>query len=248
MTTVVVDREWKEVNHEFGHQEIVPEHEQEVGLAYQTMEFEFENVDAKIKLRAKSKILHSTGLTLWTCSQILGAYLAENASLIQDQRVLELGAGLGLCAILSHHLGASEVIATDGDLEVLRNLRYNMEENRRTAESTLSCPQLIWGEGLNTFENVYAKQSVILATDVFYSPHLVDPLWRTVDRLLEADGVFMLGFCPHNVTVGQVLDRARELSFTWTCPNISEGGDEEEDYLSNTSCFGYFVFLFERKR
>jgi hypothetical protein len=63
-----------------------------------------------------------------------------------------------------------------------------------------------------------------------------------VDRLLEADGVFMLGFCPHNVTVGQVLDRARELSFTWTCPTISEGGDEEEDYLSNTSCFGYFVF------
>jgi predicted nicotinamide N-methyase len=197
------------------------------------MEFEFENIDTKITLRAKSKISQSTGLALW---------------IVRGKRVLELGSGLGLCGILSHLLGASEVIATDGDLDVLRNLRYNMNENRMCNDSILSCPQLIWGQGLNTFEYVYSKQSVILATDVFYSPHLIDPLWYTVDKLLEPDGIFLLGFCRRNVTINQVLDKAEDLGFKWTRPNIAEGEDDGDEYFSNISSFEYFVFVFERKQ
>jgi predicted nicotinamide N-methyase len=182
------------------------------------------------------------------CSQILSGYLVDNAHFVRGKRVLELGSGLGLCGILSHLLGASEVIATDGDLDVLRNLRYNMNENRMCNDSILSCPQLIWGQGLNTFEYVYSKQSVILATDVFYSPHLIDPLWYTVDKLLEPDGIFLLGFCRRNVTINQVLDKAEDLGFKWTRPNIAEGEDDGDEYFSNISSFEYFVFVFERKQ
>jgi predicted nicotinamide N-methyase len=212
------------------------------------MEFDFENVDTKITLRAKLKINQTSGLALWTCSQILSGYLVENAHFVREKRVLELGSGLGLCGIVSHLLGASEVIATDGDLDVLQNLRHNVNENRICNDSIVSCPQLIWGQGLNTFEDVYSKQSVILATDVFYSPHLVDPLWRTVDKLLEPDGIFLLGFCRHNVTINQVLDKAEDLGFKWTRPNIAEGEDDGDEGFSDTSSFAYFVFVFERKQ
>jgi predicted nicotinamide N-methyase len=212
------------------------------------MEFDFENVDTKITLRAKLKINQTSGLALWTCSQILSGYLVENAHFVREKRVLELGSGLGLCGIVSHLLGASEVIATDGDLDVLQNLRHNVNENRICNDSIVSCPQLIWGQGLNTFEDVYSKQSVILATDVFYSPHLVDPLWRTVDKLLEPDGIFLLAFCRHNVTINQVLDKAEDLGFKWTRPNIAEGEDDGDEGFSDTSSFAYFVFVFERKQ
>ena len=90
----VMDRKWSEINPEFGSQDILHD-EKDRGLAYQSMEFEFENIERTIKLRGKSRISQSTGLALWTCSQILSGYLAENKHYVQEKRVLELGAGLG---------------------------------------------------------------------------------------------------------------------------------------------------------
>eukprot|EP00980_Cylindrotheca_fusiformis_P004559 scaffold975_cov90-Cylindrotheca_fusiformis.AAC.2 len=248
----VVDTEWNENNHEFGNQERPETNEDVMADAYQFMEFEFENVDTKITLRELSRKVptKSTGLALWSCSQILSGYLADNANFVKGKNVLELGSGLGLCGIMSYLLGASKVIATDGDLDVLQNLRYNMKQNDIPVHtSSVSCPQLIWGQGLKTFQNVYSKQSVILATEVFYVPDVVDPLWHTVDELLEPNGVFILGFCPHHVTIQEVLDKAEELGYTWTRPNISEGDDDEDDddeFLFNTSTFGYHLFVFEK--
>lgn len=251
---VLQDRAWKEENEEFGYQEIIPQDDSQVGLDYQTMEFEFDDIETTIRLRAKAEITGSTGLTLWTCAQILSGYLLENPHHVKNKRILELGAGLGLCSQIAYHLGAANVLATDGDLDVLRNLRFNMKQNQfsnnQTNVSKVSCPQLIWGEDLNDFEDMYEKQSVIMATDVFYSRHLVDPLWRTVDRLLEADGIFLLSFCPHNVSIRFVLDKAREMGFTWSCPNICEnGGDNDEhEYVPSSSSFGYYIFVFHRKQ
>ena len=266
MTEIIQDRKWKEENPEFGQQEIVPQDQEEAGLDFHTMEFDFEpEISPIIKLRAKSEITGSTGLALWTCAQILSGYLVEHPHHVKNKRVLELGSGLGLVGIVAHHLGSERVIVTDGDLDVLSNLRYNMKQNQQQQQQvndgnlSIHTPQLIWGENLDAFEEIYEKQSVILATDVFYSQHLVDPLWRTVDRLLEVDGVFILSFCPHNVTIHHVLDKAKELGFTWTCPNISDDDDDDygnddndkqEEYIPNTTAcsFGYFIFIFERKQ
>lgn len=249
--TAIIDRDWQEINSEFGYQEIVPENDSDTGLYYQNIDFDFDEIDQTIRLRGRTKISQSTGLALWTCSQILSGFLVENSHYVKDERVLELGSGLGLCSILSYALGASEVLATDGDFHVLNNLRYNTQKNRiKECENDISCAQLIWGEGLSEFKNIYSEQSVILASDVFYSEHLVDPLWKTVDSLLRDDGIFLLGFCPHNVTMNQVLDKAREYGFSWTLPNICEGegnNDNDDNYLSNTTSFGYHVCIFKRE-
>ena len=102
--------------------------------------------------------------------------------------------------------------------------------------------------------------------DVFYAPHLVQPLWQTVSALLttSSDGHFFLAFCPHAVSVDIVLDAARTWGFTWACPNIttttaaadSDDDDDDDsvndnevfdDFVPDTSDFGYHIFHFKRK-
>lgn len=246
--------DWKEYNPEFGDHALRKPTTAETNNDdhdFHHLEFDFENLETTITLREKSKISHSTGLALWTCSQILGSYLTDHPELVKDQRVLELGAGLGLCGVVAHHLDAHHVLVTDGDTDVLHNLQHNMKLNHRedSSESNLSCTQLVWGRDLHNFR----RHPVILATDVLYSPQNIEPLWQTVDNLLEPDGLFLLAFAPHNVTIDQVLDKAEQLGFTWTCPNISEStqheDDEEkleEDHFFSSSEYGYYVFHFQR--
>ncbi len=276
---IIQDVEWKEHNPQFGSHEIYNENN-DSNSAFHDMEFEFDNVP-KITLRGHKSISHSTGLALWTCCQILSAYLNDNRHLVEKKRVLELGSGMGLCGILCYHLGASEVLASDGDVDVLNNLRYNINRNcvqlqdhhakenggskvldsesssgssSSTSTSTgsdsaggnISSTQLIWGRDLEAFKSTHKRHPVIVATDVFYAPQSIEPLWHTVDELLEPGGTFFLSFFPHKVSIAAVLEEAEKLGFKWTCPDISEGGDgsdlEEVDFNS----FGYFVFKFQR--
>ena len=255
-TAVLSDRSWKEDNAEFGEQTIC---DHDVGrgekassrhdnTAHTYQELEIDHLP-KITLRGKSQISQSTGLALWISSQILSGYLSENPQLVRGKRVLELGAGLGLCGIVAHHLGAKHVIATDGDTEVLSHLRYNINQNQKTP-TELSSPQLVWGEDLDEFRNVHGRQPVILATDVFYAPESIKPLWQTVDHMLERDGCFLLAFCPHRVPLEQVLEHASHLGYAWKISNPAETNDDEEDEVdlfASTSSFAYYIVQFRRK-
>jgi predicted nicotinamide N-methyase len=99
--------------------------------------------------------LHSTGLTLWRASELLCNYMIlRNANAVanhtcrnnantnsgtdgtmmtmEQKDVLELGAGLGLCGILAHHLQAANVVLTDGDTDALKFMRSNVAANCHT--------------------------------------------------------------------------------------------------------------------
>ncbi len=75
------------------------------------------------------RIFDSTGLTLWRASKLLCNYLSSNPHIVRNKHVIELGAGLGLCGLLTYYLGAKSVVLTDGDTDVLNELRYNVDEN-----------------------------------------------------------------------------------------------------------------------
>mmetsp|Transcript_23547 Transcript_23547/g.50838 ORF Transcript_23547/g.50838 Transcript_23547/m.50838 type:complete len:307 (+) Transcript_23547:332-1252(+) len=161
-----------------------------------------------IILREQKDYDVSTGMSVWKGSEILCQYLIEHPHVIRGKKVLEVGAGVGLCGVVSAKvLGASSVLLTDGDQLVLGNLRHNMELNELLGSSSTttttttttttnnesssscpcscSCPQLIWGKSRAiTFEKEYGKQDVILATDCVYVTKSVRPLFETVSQLL----------------------------------------------------------------
>lgn len=126
----------------------------------------------------------------------------------------------------------SEVCITDGDSDALVHLRDNIERNRpittttdnndtiATITSKVTCHQLIWGEeSSQKFLQHIAhnrKYNVLLASDIIYSPVIVEPLWETVKTLLEKeDGVFVMAFARRKVPVSidLVLEKAVEYGF-----------------------------------
>ena len=146
----------------------------------------------------------STGVTLWQAAPRLATFLMtkmqhqpeslpnaeKDIFSLSGRKVLELGAGLGLCGIVAHHLGARQVVLTDGDIHALKQLRENVQENNSdtaaTANNKMECRQLLWGKSahLESFQSTYGRFDIILGADVIYTKTSIDPLFETVVELL----------------------------------------------------------------
>jgi predicted nicotinamide N-methyase len=73
---------------------------------------------------------NEVGLRLWEAAFLLSEYLLSDPDLVRSAEVYELGAGLGLVGLIAAFCGSpSGVCLTDGDAEVLRFLRHNVEVN-----------------------------------------------------------------------------------------------------------------------
>jgi 16S rRNA G966 N2-methylase RsmD len=188
-----------------------------------TEEYKFPQFNRTITLRGTSEITNSTGLGLWRGAEILASFLANRAHLVKERCILELGAGQGLCGLVAHHLGASKVVLTDGDTNVLDNLRHNVTINTTEAsrkECKISCPQLIWGRNVDDFlhmNNDGKKFHVLIATDVNYMASSLNPFWKTASQVLEPDTGIMIYA---NVSASQcsletILSYAKEYGFEW---------------------------------
>ena len=196
------------------------------------LEFRFPNVPI-ILLEAQEDYTNSTGMSLWAGSEVLSHYLIENPDLIGGKSVLELGAGVGLCGIVAHHLGASQVLLTDGDAQVLTKLRHNVNRNIADDDKKkTACPQLIWGRNLDVFVQDYGHQIVILGSDIAYMTQSLEPLWQTVDKLLERNGLFLfVHVSSSQAPVEVVLDKARQYGFHWTTSTSAVCSAKDVVYL-----------------
>lgn len=149
---------------------------------------------------------------------------------------IQLGAGLGLCGVVALKLHAQYVYLTDGDIDVLTNLRSNVKLNGyddTDVGSNVSCSQLIWG---NQIQYPTSTIDVILGADIIYVEEVLPSLWETISSILPSDGKFILGYTPRNVSIDLVFQYATEYKFSWTS-NLSSTGD-------NASC-GIYIFTRE---
>lgn len=147
--------------------------------------------DISIRLRYFEDYTQSTGVSIWQASETLLPYLRQIKDMVKGRQVLELGAGVGLCSLAAHYLGASCVIATDGDMKVLEFLRQNLDQNRKQA-GIIKCPQLIWGYDLQSFLDTHGPSDIVLAADVCYMSKSIPPLFQTAHHLLADDGLMIL--------------------------------------------------------
>mmetsp|Transcript_15840 Transcript_15840/g.39347 ORF Transcript_15840/g.39347 Transcript_15840/m.39347 type:complete len:344 (-) Transcript_15840:23-1054(-) len=117
--------------------------------------------------------------------------------IMEGKTIVELGAGTGLCGLCAaKDLGAASVVMTDGDTSVLKNMRYNVEQNMKvgTEDSqsvdgiNVCCEQLIWGkrDQCDRLVERYGRPSIILAADCLYMAPAVKPFFATIDDLFRA--------------------------------------------------------------
>mmetsp|Transcript_13564 Transcript_13564/g.29459 ORF Transcript_13564/g.29459 Transcript_13564/m.29459 type:complete len:243 (+) Transcript_13564:162-890(+) len=204
---------------------------------YQTFQYSFGDDDIRIRLKGRKaedgQILKSTGLTVWRASSLLCDFLYENANIVKNKSVLELGAGVGLCGILAQKIGASTVILTDGDTDTLSQMRSNVARNidAKQKSRNITCQQLIWGRKLDEFYRQWAPNDrgfdVVMGSDIVYIEDMVEQLFETVSRLLstESSSVFLLSFARRNVSIDLVLSCAEKYGFASKKPKekASEG-------------------------
>lgn len=198
------------------------------------------------------QVWESTGLTLWKASKYLCDYMVEHAEKLKGQRVLELGAGLGLNGVLAHRLGAESTVITDGDSDAMVELRKNIRVNRVEGRA-LSASQLIWGlesseAFLKSSKSATSKFSMIIASDVIYASIVIDPLFETVRTLLQPDGEFWMAFAVRKVpvTIDFVLQKANDHGFSYELVDqqIDGEGNGEDDVEGNPETGPVFIYVF----
>lgn len=118
-------------------------------------------------------------------------YIIDNPLTFKGKTVCELGAGLGLVAVLIDKLGycnpcsysGSLLVATDGDEDTMQLLIENKVDNECSFESSY----LYWGECEDFISSFPEKFDVVIAADVVYEDAQIEPLLTTVSAILKGD-------------------------------------------------------------
>ncbi|CEG42754.1 Predicted methyltransferase [Plasmopara halstedii] len=162
-----------------------------------------------------ANVTEISGTRLWTGSHHLSRYLCFYPELVCGKRVLELGAGTGICSIVSSKLGAVRCLATDGDNEVVELLSRNVQLN--DMENIVIARSLFWDDEtsaqtlLKEFPDALSDVDIVLAGDVLYKTELLPLLFATVVRVLTSDDavvrVFVLCHIPRADVTHELVQR-----------------------------------------
>lgn len=99
------------------------------------------------------------GFLLWESAVALADWLAHHPDLVANQRILELGAGVGLAGLIAHHLNG-EVWQTDHRADLLELAAHNARQNE------LAPPQQFLADWRNWDHQ--PQYDLILGADILY--------------------------------------------------------------------------------
>jgi len=187
-----------------------------------------------------------TGLKIWPGADALCRYLYSNQTACNGQRVLELGAGTGLCGLFARKLGAASVHMTDISELALRCLQRNIQANCSSEElrsGEVKSFHLLWGQPCAHPRHPNQQQyDLILGSEVAYAEDCVGPLFVTVNELLsqDLDSKFVISHCArfdaveraieaslrlHNMHISETLTSVPRPASEWI--NTTEEGPED---------------------
>ncbi len=97
------------------------------------------------------------------------------------------------------------------------------EGQRSDINLRVSCPQHIWGKGIDVMQKKYDKANVIIATDCVYVTQSLEPLWQSVDQLLieESSNGHCVGESNSNVDDNQFNDGRGIFLYTNRCSSAA---------------------------
>jgi protein N-lysine methyltransferase METTL21D len=140
----------------------------------------------ELQMEQGSAAAGTTGLAVWNSSLLLSRLLSRLAlmsssssslSFLQNQNVLELGCGTGLVSLTVALLGASCVVATDGNPNVVTLAQRNIHANRDKLQLSLSSSgdisarQLSWGlmDALDYSDTTITAINWVIGSDLTYN-------------------------------------------------------------------------------
>ena len=175
----------------------------------------------------------ATGMAVWNSSLLLKRLLEKlterNADWIRDKVVVELGCGVGLVSLTASLLGASHVIATDGNPNVVKLTQRNIQSSKL---SSVRAEPLSWGV-LDAID--YSDTAdLVLGSDLTYNAANWRVLAETMATIVKPDGLILYLSLGHsgfdvNAEAQGFLAVARELGLCsigptdprWPFPQLS---------------------------
>ena len=110
---------------------------------------------------------NEVGLRLWPAARLLGEWLLGRSW--RGRRVVELGAGVGLCGLCCALRDADSVVLTDADPAVLDNLRYTTEALNAGLAPRTRVLALDWAD-FGDLRALLGPTDLVLAADCVYDP------------------------------------------------------------------------------
>lgn len=156
--------------------------------------------DFIITIRVSLNMLEgSTGCYAWPAGLFLSELLLSYPTIFSGQCCLEIGAGTGLSSICLAHLNTSKVIATDGNISTISNLRHNFmingihlsgdcpsadDQHQRETLNLVECHGLVW-ESVTGDEIASFGADIIIGADLIYDPACISHLVRVLSLFLS---------------------------------------------------------------
>lgn len=140
------------------------------------------SLKVKLSEAREAEILSSHGWRVWPGAQLLTSWMVSEPSFLVGRKVLEVGAGPGLCGLAAAALGAQEVDLSDRCKAVQEALKMSAEENGFKNATVRS---LDWEA-----PDVLDRYDVALASEVIYQKPAVERLPKLLLEVLKPGGVF----------------------------------------------------------
>lgn len=155
-----------------------------------TLELDFQ--DAYLVPTARRDDL--TGVRIWPGAELFCEYLVNKP--LRESRVIEVGAGLGLCSILLSKVCSScSIVVTDGSREAVRLVERNIALN----DSSCQVAVYRWGSTSDRRRIIasYGVFDLIFACDIVYPDQTnasFDSLFEDAQVLLEPTGRLLISY------------------------------------------------------
>jgi predicted nicotinamide N-methyase len=155
---------------------------------------------------------------LWPSGIALARAIAREPDMVRDERVLEVGSGLGVTAAAALRAGAN-LIAADYSPESLLLCRFNALRIAAREPETI---QLNWRQPSPNFLTLAGNGfPIVLAADVLYESRDVEPMLQFMARTVAPGGLLWLAE-PGRPPAARFLSAAEDAG--WSRASTSDAG------------------------
>ncbi|XP_047168439.1 calmodulin-lysine N-methyltransferase [Vigna umbellata] len=133
--------------------------------------------------------IDNTGLVCnWPSEDVLAHYCLSHADIFRSKKVIELGSGYGLAGfVIAAATGASEVVISDGNPQVVDYTQRNIEANTGAfGDTVVKSMTLHWNQ--EDITNLADTFDIIIASDCTFFKDFHRDLARIVKHLLSKAG------------------------------------------------------------